>query len=300
MVVSLRRRLLPALFLVLSCVPALAGPVRAFGQTADDQLRQDYLRLKNRFEALAGRNSDPEILACLAVETTALVWTLAAAHLADDPEDQDRWQREADAFEKSWSESRRWDNRHQRALKAYYQALSEVTRLLLSAGPDQRLEAEFQVATDHTGRKLAALAEKPDAALEREALSGGLVGAAYVLVRILGRGTLDHQAGLIIADMAEEAAAVRRRRGLHYRARLAFLNACNVQGLTDLIFLLRLTTVPTLGRNLDQVHAVLKKPGPDHRLSTLLGLTWVAQAQAALPLTYWLINRPRPDQGGAP
>ena len=99
-----RRRLLVVLFAFLCCLPAPAAWPQPYAARAEDQ--SSFLRLKEHFETLAQRYSDPIILTCLAVETTAQAWTLAAARLTEDPASQAKWQSRAVEFEKSWSASR--------------------------------------------------------------------------------------------------------------------------------------------------------------------------------------------------
>jgi hypothetical protein len=292
-----RRRLLVVLFAFLSCLPALAAPPGLSAAVVEDQ--SNFLRLKDRFETLAQRYSDPIILACLAVETTAQAWTLAAARLTRDPANQAKWQARAAEFEKSWSASRNWDARHRRALKVYYEALSEVARKVAGVYPGGRQNAELMVVLDRNERALAALAKHPDDYLEKEALSYGLMNLADVIVRASDLG-LDQPADLILDAVTKETRALRRQKGLHYRARLAFIYSAQVQALTNLLFLLGQAAGPPLSRSLAEIRIALDKDGADSRLPTTLGLLWTAQAQASLPLAYWLSTRPGADKGKRP
>ena len=292
-----RLRLLVCLFALLSYAPALASPPPSPVVTADDQL--NFLRLKDRFETLAQHYSDPIILACLAVETTAQAWTLAAARLTEDPANRAGWQARAAEFEKSWSISRDWDARHRRALKVYYEALSEVAGKVAGVNQDGRQNADLAAALDRNDRALKMLAKRPDDYLEKEVLSYGLMSLAEVIIRSSDLA-LDQPAGLILEAVAKETEALHRRKGLHYRARLAFIYAAQVQALTDLIFLLGQAAGPPLSRPLADIRASLDKAGADSRLPTTLCLAWTAQAQASLPLAYWLSTRPRADQGHRP
>ena len=276
---------------ILSFSQALAMPP---GESDDPQ---NYLRLKERFETLALRHSDPVILACLAVETTAQAWTLAAARLAGDPATQAQWRNKAAEFEKSWSASRDWEARHRRALKVYYEALSEVARKLAGVRQDGSLNNELKAVLERTDRDLSLLARAPaDAYLEKEALSRGLMGLARVIIRSFGSGP-DLPAELILSTVTKETRALSRRKDIHLRARLAFTYAAHVQALTDLLFVLGSTAGPPLSRPLAEIRTALEKAGADTRLPTTLSLVWTAQAQASLPLAYWLSARTRTDQG---
>ncbi|MDR2934894.1 MAG: hypothetical protein LBV70_03300 [Candidatus Adiutrix sp.] len=273
----------------------------AFSQpsTAKSEDQLNFLRLKERFETLAQRYSDPIILTCLAVETTAQAWTLAAARLTEDPDNQTKWLTQAAEFEKSWGVSRDWDARHRRALKVYYEALSEVARKLAGFYPNGRQNAELAVVLDRNDRAMAALTKNPDDYLEKETFSYGLMNLADVLIRSSDLG-LDQPADFILDSVIKETRALRRQKGLHYRARLAFIYAAQIQGLTDLLFLLGQAAGPPLSRPLTEIRIALDKDGADSRLPTTLGLIWTAQAQASLPLAYWLSTRPSAYKGGRP
>jgi hypothetical protein len=293
------RQLLIGLFALLSCAPILKATPESRSAATEEQ--QNFLRLKERFETLAQRYSDPIILTCLAVETTAATWTLAVSRLTDDPVVQLKWQTKAAEFEKSWSTNRDWDARHSQALKIYYEALSEVARKMADTRQDGRRNAELiaglESVLEQTDRNLSALTSPLDAYLEKEILSYGLMSLADIIVRSLGLG-LNQTADLILAEVAEETEFLRERKGLHYRARLAFIYNAQVQGLTDLIFLLGPAAGPPLSRPLAETRTALDKAGADPRLPTTLSLIWTAQAQASLPLAYWLSTRPRAGQGG--
>ena len=212
-----RRRLLVVLFVCL-CLPAPAAWPQPSAALAEDQ--SNFLRLKEHFETLAQRYSDPIILTCLAVETTAQAWTLAAARLSEDPVNQARWQARAAEFEKSWSAGRDWDARHRQALKVYYEALSEVARKVAGFYPNGRQNAELAVVLDRNERALAALSKNPDDYLEKETFSYGLMNLADLIIRSTDL-ELDQPADLIMDAVIKETRALRRQKGLHYRARLA-------------------------------------------------------------------------------
>ena len=292
-----RRRLLVVLFAFLCCLPAPAAWPQPSYARAEDQ--SSFLRLKEHFETLAQRYSDPIILTCLAVETTAQAWTLAAARLAEDSASQVKWQARALDFEKSWSSSRDWDSRHRQALKVYYEALSEVARKVAGFYPNGRQNAELAVVLDRNERAMAALSKNPDDYLEKETFSYGLMNLADLIIRSTDL-ELDQPADLIMDAVIKETRALRRQKGLHYRARLAFIYAAQIQGLTDMLFLLGQAAGPPLSRPLTEVRIALDKEGADSNLPTNLSLIWTAQAQASLPLAYWLSTRPRAGFGGHP
>jgi hypothetical protein len=284
-------QLLIGLFALLSYAQALAAPPKP----TDPLSHQNYIRLKERFESLAPRFSDPAILTCLAVETTALAWTLAAARLTEDQARQVKWQTRAAEFEKSWSASRDWEARHRRALNVYYEAFSEVARQLAGPGQDGGQNADLRAVLDRTDRDMSFLDPRdPDAFLEKEALSRGLMGLGSIIIHSFGPEPSE-TAELILATVTEETRALSRRKDIHFRARLALIYAAQVQALTEILFLLGPAAGPPLHPALEEIKAALEKSGADPRLPTTLSLLWTAQAQASLPLAYWLSAKPDPD-----
>jgi hypothetical protein len=291
-----RRRFITGILTFWSCILVLAAwnNILAGENERAGLSRTDFLRLKSRFETLTRKNSDPEVLSCLAMETTALAWTLAAANLTEDAEARAEWQERAVAFEKSWAISEDWKLRQQSALRMYYEAMREIALFLVSKNKPGRLASDLNKIMIRARQNVSGLNNHPDFALERLALSGNLVNMAAMIVRSLGNGTLDRPVELILQDMLAEAEATRRRGDIHYRAKLALLYASNIQGLTDLIFLMALPAGPPLSQDLALIHGNLNKSSDDRRLTTSLSLTWIAQTQATLPLAYWVTTqRPR-------
>jgi len=92
----------------------------------------------------------------------------------------------------------------------------------------------------------------------------------------------------VLADMVARSEAVNQRQDIHYRAKLSFLYAGNLSGLTAMIFLLGQSAGPPLSQEMAALHGTLNKYGPGSSLPSAMSLTAVAQAQASLPLAYWL------------
>ncbi len=267
--------------LALVC-PAPAA--RAAG--AADLLRADYLRLKERFEAQARQNTDPRVLSCLAVETVALSWTLAAAQLTEDEDARREWRTKAAEFEASWNETS-WETRHLRALELYYEALTEVDLYLVTQGQRQALAKELTQIDSQTQRQLQALADREDLE-KRVILSGALVSLASVAIRSLGGAPMEEPVGALLQALVVKSGEIQKRSDLHYRAKLSLFYANNLKGLTSLIFLLGQTAGPPLSRELALIHRSLNQYGQGHSLPYANSLVWVAQAQAVLPLAYWV------------
>jgi hypothetical protein len=273
------------LALALVCPGA---PARA-GEGSANLLRGEYLRLKERFEALAQKNSDPRILSCLAMETVALSWTMTAAQLTEDKDARQEWRRKATGFEASWRESRNWEARQLAALDVYYDALRELALYLVTQNQRLPLISALTEIQNQTRDRLAALSGQNDIGLEkRVVLSGALVSLASVTVRSLGGAPMEQPVNVILNNLTLKIEETNQRIDLHYRAKMTLLYTANIKGLTALIFLLGQNAGPPLSGELAIIHRSLNQYGQDHNLPYANSLTWVAQAQATLPLAYWL------------
>lgn len=282
-------RLLAALSYGLLALALACHPSMARAASSADLLRADYLRLKERFEAQARQNTDPRVLSCLAVETVALSWTLAAAQLTEDEDARREWRTKAAEFETSWDEAKTWDARHLRALELYYEALTEVDLYLVTQGQRQLLAKELTQIENQTQRQLQALSDREDPDLEkRVVLSGALVSLASVATRSLGGAPMEEPVAALLQALVLKSGEIQKRSDLHYRAKLSLLYANNLKGLTTLVFLLGQTAGPPLSRELALIHRSLNQYGQGHSLPYANSLVWVAQAQAVLPLAYWL------------
>jgi hypothetical protein len=128
-------------------------------------------------------------------------------------------------------------------------------------------------------------------------ISGALVSLMSVMVGAVGGGVMEQPTRDIMANVVTKADYISKRPDIHYRAKLSFLYANNVQGLGALIFLLGQNAGPPLSAELAVIHGTLNQYGDDLSLPETQSLTWAAQTQAALPLAYWLAStsyRPLP------
>jgi hypothetical protein len=280
---------------LVGCFLLLAGQIQAEqpGSGAVD-LKTDYLRLKTRFESQVKESEDPEALAGQALESAALAWTLAAAHVNDDPEAKAEWLAQAAAVEEAARNNSAGDleSRHLAALELLYKALREVALYLVTERQQNPLARDLKKIHAKTRRQLTEHSNKPESDLEKRViLSGALINLSAVIVRSAGGENLTRTALDIMRETAEKSDAAGRRADLHYRAKLSLLYAGNLQGLTAMVFLLGFSAGPPLSRDLAALHGTLNRYGPGTTLSQSLSLTWTALAQASLPLAYWLATR---------
>ena len=222
----------------------------------------EFLDLKESFEDQARATTDPQQLACLGAETTALAWSLAAIRLTEDPEAQNQWRERAAEF-KLACQGQDWDSRHLAALELYYQALREVTLYLLTNRPQPALALEVRSIDRQTLDKINLFQGRPGVRLEKRViLSGALVGLVSVAVRSLGGGPTGPLVRRIIQGLVSRAEEVSGRSELHYRARLSLLYVGNLQTLTALVLLLGQNAGPPLSQELAALHRSLNEHGP--------------------------------------
>jgi hypothetical protein len=136
---------------------------------------------------------------------------------------------------------------------------------------------------------VAGLKAKPEAELEKRViLSGALSGIMAVAVKSVGGGAMEKPVQLIVKEMLGKAHSISTRPDIHYRAKLALLYANNAHGLTALTFLLGHNAGPPLSNELAKVHNAWNTHVEGASLPDTLSLTWTAQCQAVLPLSFWL------------
>lgn len=286
---------LTALMLAASFWSWTAGA--AMGEVPEKRLRGDYQRLKRHFEEQIRETSDPKAASCLSAETSAISWLLAAANLSVDIDDARKWLNLADEFERTRGGSQNWDARHLAALEFYYQGLVQIIPLLLSNTGQSVMLPEMEQIVNKTDEQLSALDGKPDALQEkRVTVSGALVSLMSVMVGAVGGGSMEQPVRGILNNVVTKADYISKRPDIHYRAKLSLLYANNIQGLTALVFLLGQNAGPPLSSELAVIHGTMNQHSADLNLPDALSLTWVAQAQAVLPLAFWLGVNYRPAE----
>lgn len=287
------------------CLPFFISSFQTAGFARADELNEAFSSLKEQFESQARRqNLAPAQLTILGLETTARAWALAATHLTEDPEAREEWLSRAEQLASPGQEpghkgpsapSRELDERHSAALELYYQAFREAVLYLVTVKQQKVLALEMRRIHRLTGDKLARLTNQPQRELEKRViLSGALVSLATVGIRSLGGNLLSPQLEGLVRDWVERAETLSRRSDLHYRARLQLLYISNLRHLTALVFVLGRQAGPPLSRELAMLHGNLNHYGPKRGLPGAQSLIWAAQAQAAIPLAYWLSHQ-RPE-----
>lgn len=307
-----RQALVRRILTFIWCLPFCFGGFQAGGMARAEELDEAFSRLKAHFEAQARQNLAPAQLSILGLETTAQAWALAAVGLTEDLEAREEWrlraektpsspnrsvddEMEAGGIRKGPADRQSLEERHSAALELYYQAFREVALYLVTANQQKDLALEMKLIHRLTRHKLARLEGQPQRALEkRVVLSGALVALATVAIRSLGGNLLNPQMEGLVKDWLERTELLSRRVDLHYRARLQLLYIGNLRRLTALVFILGRQAGPYLGRELAQLHGNLNLYGPKRGLPGAQSLIWAAQAQAAIPLAYWL-SRPEPN-----
>jgi hypothetical protein len=262
-----------------------------------DILRLDFIKLKSLFETEAKKTTEQKVLASLALKTTALSWAMAAANLSGAEKfEEPRWSAKIMNFERSWESTKNWDERELAALEFYYEAMSDMARILASRNRQIFFLEELEKLSAKTAETLLNFGDKADGGLERRVIiSGALAGVTSLAVRSVGGGAMERPAQLVIKDMINKANDISERPDAHYRAKLSLLYANNAQGLTSLVFLLGHNAEPALNRELTAVRGAWNRHGAGGALPDAMSLSWAAQAQASLPLAYWLATRWRPE-----
>lgn len=301
-----RQALVRLILTFLWCLPLCFGGFQAGGVALAEELDEAFSQLKENFETQARQNLAPAQLSILGLETTAQAWALAALGLTEDPEAREEWrvwaekayfsphrsasdETEAGRIGIGPGDRQSLEERHSAALELYYLAFREVVLYLVTANQQKDLALEMKLIHRLTRNKLARLGEQPQQALEKRViLSGALVALATVAIRSLGGNLLNPQMEGLVKNWLERTEILSRRVDLHYRARLQLMYISNLRRLTALIFIFGRQAGPSLSRELAQLHGNLNLYSPKRGLPGAQSLIWAAQAQAAIPLAYWL------------
>jgi|GEM_PF-3370197 hypothetical protein len=311
------------------CLPFFVGGILGAARAGADELDEAFSSLKDSFETQARQNQAPAQLAILGLETTARAWALAAAGLTEDPEARAEWQSRSGQWPSPGRETdgqfddgplddqpdEHFDDqpdsqpdpvkggsgpaalpgleeRQSAALELYYQAFREAVLYLVAVNQQKQLALEMRRIHGLTRDKLDRLTNQPQREMEKRViLSGALVGLATVAVRSLGGNLLSPQVEDLVRQWLARSESLSRRSDLHYRAKLQLMYIDNLRRLTALIFVLGRQAGPPLSRELALLHGNLNLYGPKRGLPEAQSLIWAAQAQAAIPLAYWLIHQ---------
>jgi hypothetical protein len=267
------------------------------GAVEPDILRLEFIKLKSLFETEAKKTTEQKILASLALKTTALSWAMTATNLSGAENfEEPRWAVKIRNFERDWENTANWDERELLALEFYYAAMSDVARVLASRNRHILFLEELEKLSAKTAESLLNFGDKVDGGLERRVIiSGALASVTSLAVRSVGGGAMEQPVQVVIKDMINKANGISERPDAHYRAKLSLLYANNAQGLTSLVFLLGHNAEPALNRELAAVRNAWNRHSAGGALPDATSLSWAAQAQASLPLAYWLATRWRPE-----
>ncbi len=278
--------MLPGARLLAADEAAVPPPDETRLQARTEALKREFLKLKEDFEKDVKRVREQNVLTTMALETTAQSWGLAATFMKVDAS---RGMRQKKTAMDRAMTAKNWDRREMAALEYYYEAILLITRAMSMRNNQPPLLTELDAIAAKTAEQKKGLEAKPDGALEKRVLlSGALSGVMAVAVKSVGGGAMEKPVQLIVKEMLYKANSISERPDIHYRAKLSLLYANNVDGLTALIFLLGHNAGPPLSNELAKVHSSWKDHLEDANLPDALSLTWTAQYQAVLPLSFWL------------
>ena len=284
--------------LALALMPAGLGAA-----DRDEVLAAQFLSLKSDFEAqvpqLAGRHDE---LAALGAATAAKAWAMAALHLAEDQPNHERWERKIELFDLNSPGSKEFEKRQLEAVWLFYDAFYEVNLSLARKGALRSFEAELRRVRSQAFEKLNAVKEKPGASLEKKnIISEAVISMTTISTRVMGGAPMRRPTSEIMGRLKIRQGEIDRRDDVHYRGRMRLLYLAQLRELTSMTFLLGLSAGPPLSEQMAAIHAELNRHGPALASETYSeGLIWTAQAQASIPLAYWMATVRNDDQPGGP
>jgi hypothetical protein len=259
----------------------------------ESRLNQAKQNFENQLQGI----SDQKQISALALRAAAEAF-LEAAALTDktnelfDPVDS------LAVFEAEWEQAKSsWAAREGRALRFYFEALSRLTaRLAVRASSKEsfeKLEDLFKAA--RAGQKRPRPMTVP--ALEAEAKvfwSNRLCALASILGSLETTPDQKAQIADLVEDLINRSEVVASRTDIHYQAKMELLYLNNAQSLSRILFLVSGEKNSPIAQTAQQ----MERAWLDHldqtdlQVSDRVTLTWVANAQLAFPLAWWLATKP--------
>ncbi|MGL4208654.1 MAG: hypothetical protein ACRCTY_04630 [Candidatus Adiutrix sp.] len=256
---------------------------------AERHLQQQFIELKQQFEKDIKQQAEQQILSAISVKTVALAWAIATenAQLNKDQELK-YWPARIRFFKKTWGQNRNWEEREFLALELYYEALKNFAQIRLANNQQFDFLDELNKATTQISKEIGSN-NLSETLQRRFVISESLVTIMAIFVRSSSNGEyLDDEVSFILENMAKKSKSIHTRPDAHHRARLYLLYANNIKALNHLVFLLAHNAAPPLNRELKAIYSTWAIHGNGSSVPDILSLAWVAQAQASLPIAFWL------------
>ncbi|MDR0621196.1 MAG: hypothetical protein LBJ61_04905 [Deltaproteobacteria bacterium] len=273
---------------------AILGAVRP---EASARLERRLDGVKRDFEGQIKGVSDQKQISALALKAAGEAW-LEAAALLDSPNELFDPTDSVLAFESQWDEAgSSWAAREGRALKFYFEALSRLTARLAVRAADK--PAADNLADLLRAARAGQNRPKPTTvqALEAEAKvfwSNRLCALATVLGTLGAKGDQGGQVADLVTDLLNRSEVVASRTDIHYQAKMELLYLNDAQSLTSVLFLMAKGQDSPIAEEAE----IMERNWENHlnqtdlQVADRISLTWVANAQLAFPLAWWLATAP--------
>jgi hypothetical protein len=246
-------------------------------------------RIKDEFEAELQGVSDQSRIAALSIKAAARAWSAAAAASGEDARmaaTRLSW------LETEWDKAKgSWPAREKAALRVYFEALGRLAVALAMRRGDKAAIGELDALLSGPAYMSFARAKTVQArsAEDRVFWSNRLSALATVLVRLQcpeSRQELDD----VIEDMLNRAEVISRREDIHFQARMELLHLNNAQSLASMLFLMAKRGASPVTGEAEALELSWRKHFSENgsQVADLMSVTWVANAQIAFPLAWWL------------
>lgn len=282
-------------FLVLAPAPG------SFASEADERLADQFMILKDDFESrVAELAGNQEELAFLGAATAARAWALAAVFSAESEADRRRWEERLDYFNSGERVFDELENRQLEAVLLFYDAFYESSLSLARKGGLRSFESRLRAIRSEARDKLEAVKDRPGAVWEKKTIvSEAAALLALATSRTMGGAPMRRPTDEIMARLQSRTAEIEKRTDIHYRARMRLLYQLRLRELTSLVFLMGLSAGPPISGQMAAIHAELNRNAASLVSETHSeGLIWTAQAQASIPLAYWVATVRREEAEG--
>jgi hypothetical protein len=276
-----------AIFAFLECSPARADIV---GETKA-LLTRELDSLKDEFESDLQGVSDQGRIAALSVRAGARAWAVAAAAVSS-PEDEVFPRMRLERFQAMWDKEKgSWPSKEKAALRTYFESMGRLAAKLTDKRKDPGVNADltnlFSGATYSSFRRARTLQAR--LAEDRVFWSNRLDVLATMLIRLKCPETAEALDD-VVEDMLNRAEVISRRTDVHYQARMELLYLNNSQSLARMLFLMGKSPSSPVVAEAEALERAWLKHLADGAapVSDLSSVTWVANAQMAFPLAWWV------------
>ncbi|MDR0356387.1 MAG: hypothetical protein LBJ64_11755 [Deltaproteobacteria bacterium] len=271
------------------------------GSEQAKRLELELDAVKHRFENEIQGVGDQKQIAALAIRAASQAW-LAAAAMTDQENELFDPAESLESLQHDWDRpGSSWPDREALGLKFYFAAVGRLAARIALKNNDKSVAEDLREFFVISRKGLLRPTPLTEPAVEAEAKvfwSNRICTLAAALGALLLNSPQRAELDDIVEDLLNRAEIVAKRTDIHYQGKMELLYLNNSQSLTSILFLLAKSPgSPFVEEALIMEEAWLNHVDqPGTQVADMLSLTWVTNAQIALPLVWWLAVETAPKE----